>query len=538
LTDSHGAKQAESGAPGRPRAWAAWIALAAVLALTAVVRIRLLDIPLERDEGEYAYAGQLLLDGIPPYQFAYNMKLPGAYIAYAAAMAVFGQSAAGIHMGLLVVSLISTIMLFLIARESFGSGPAAFASANFALAGMSFPVLGLHAHATHFVVCPALCGLWLLTRSLRLNHRHGLAAAGFLMGCAFLAKQQGVFFPLFAIVYAAVWSRRFGGASPQIAFERSKLVAAGAAAPYLLTFAWLWLAGVVPRFWFWTVTYARLYTAEVPVAEAPGRLFNALQAQWDVNGTLWLAALAGAAILWIHRRATPEAMLVGMMLAAGFLAVCPGFYFRGHYWVVLLPGLALASAAALEAVHTHGGDRAAVALAALCVGLPLVKQAPYLFEASPLFISRAEYGNQPFHEAKKVAEYLRGQASPRSTVAVLGSEPQIYFHSGLRSATGYIYVYGLMEEQPLAEQMQREMISEIERARPEFMVGVSHPGSWLIRPGSKMLIQDWMASYAKENYDVVKLVPVPSQSELDRGLLENSDPKLSSEGIVVWKRKS
>ena len=39
----------------------------AVLALVAVARLRLLAFPLERDEGEYAYAGQLILQGIPPY---------------------------------------------------------------------------------------------------------------------------------------------------------------------------------------------------------------------------------------------------------------------------------------------------------------------------------------------------------------------------------------------------------------------------------------------------------------------------------------
>jgi hypothetical protein len=39
---------------------------------------------LERDEGEYAYAGQLMLQGIPPYQLAYTMKLPGPFAAYAA----------------------------------------------------------------------------------------------------------------------------------------------------------------------------------------------------------------------------------------------------------------------------------------------------------------------------------------------------------------------------------------------------------------------------------------------------------------------
>ena len=59
------------------------------------IRVRLLEMPLERDEGEYAYAGQLLLQGIPPYELAYNMKLPGTYFAYAAGMAVFGQTIGG-----------------------------------------------------------------------------------------------------------------------------------------------------------------------------------------------------------------------------------------------------------------------------------------------------------------------------------------------------------------------------------------------------------------------------------------------------------
>jgi len=47
----------------------AWIFLAViVLGLVIAIRIRLLGIPLERDEGEYAYAGQLMLQGIPPYK--------------------------------------------------------------------------------------------------------------------------------------------------------------------------------------------------------------------------------------------------------------------------------------------------------------------------------------------------------------------------------------------------------------------------------------------------------------------------------------
>jgi hypothetical protein len=55
----------------------------AILVVTALLRIRLLGVPLERDEGEYAYVGQLILQREVPYLAARNMKLPGVYYAYA-----------------------------------------------------------------------------------------------------------------------------------------------------------------------------------------------------------------------------------------------------------------------------------------------------------------------------------------------------------------------------------------------------------------------------------------------------------------------
>src|SRR5271165_6141379 len=93
--------------PSRPRIvdLVAWILLAIALIFAVYVRVRLREFPLERDEGEFAYAGQLILQGVPPYKLAYNMKLPGTYIAYAALMAIFGQTTSGIHLGLLAVNL-------------------------------------------------------------------------------------------------------------------------------------------------------------------------------------------------------------------------------------------------------------------------------------------------------------------------------------------------------------------------------------------------------------------------------------------------
>lgn len=83
----------------------AWLILSLALAFAVFVRWRLAEFPLERDEGEYAYAGQLLLQGVPPYGLVYNMKLPDTYVAYAGLMAVFGETTVGIHLGVLVVNL-------------------------------------------------------------------------------------------------------------------------------------------------------------------------------------------------------------------------------------------------------------------------------------------------------------------------------------------------------------------------------------------------------------------------------------------------
>src|SRR5947207_8571174 len=88
-----------------------------VFGLVITIRIRLLAIPLERDEGEYAYAGQLMLQGIPPYKLAYNMKFPGTYAAYALIMSIFGQTIHGVHLALLLVNMATVVVVFLIGRR-------------------------------------------------------------------------------------------------------------------------------------------------------------------------------------------------------------------------------------------------------------------------------------------------------------------------------------------------------------------------------------------------------------------------------------
>ena len=91
-------------------------------------------------------------------------------------------------------------------------------------------------------------------------------------------------------------------------------------------------------------------------------------------------------------------------------------------------------------------------------------------------------------------------------MAVVGSEPEIYFYSRRHSATGFVYTYGLAGEHLFARQMQRQMIHEIELVKPEFLVIVNVPTSWAYAPNAPRDIFAWTDDYTYVNYNLVGIV--------------------------------
>src|SRR5262249_10244089 len=147
------------------------------------------------------------------------------------------------------------------------------------------------------------------------------------------------------------------------------------------------------------------------------------------------------------------------LLAFSGMAVCPGLYFRPHYFILFLPVVALLAGAA-TAVATdlplRPGRFAWLGVLAVCLAVPLCSERDFFFQLPTPEANRLVNGTNPFPESIKIGEYIRSQSSPDDKIAVLGSEPQIYFYSKRLSATGYIYTYALMEPQPYAHQMQEE----------------------------------------------------------------------------------
>jgi 4-amino-4-deoxy-L-arabinose transferase-like glycosyltransferase len=244
-------------------------------------------LPLERDEGEYAYTGQLLLQGIPPYKLAYSMKLPGTAASYALLMSIFGDTTTGIHLGLIVINLVTVGLIFFLGRYLMGELAGVAAAATYGVISLMPYVLGHAAHATHFVVLPAIAGALVLLRALNRQSTILILASGCLFGLALLMKQPGLFFVLFGVVYLFSRDRSEHVKLRQSAL-RSLIFLLGATVPLFVTCLLLWNVGVFEKFWFWNIKYAGRYGSQVSIADGlrifADKLPNALGTAWPIWG--------------------------------------------------------------------------------------------------------------------------------------------------------------------------------------------------------------------------------------------------------------
>ena len=250
--------------------------MVAVLLVAAAARLRLLHFPLERDEGEYAYAGQLILQGIPPYELAYNMKFPGTYLAYAVIMALFGQTPAGIHFGLLLLTTATALMLFWLGRKILDETAGVVAASSYALLAASPSMLGLAGHATHFCAFFATAGLCLMWRVRRQENYFLLAASGALFGAAVLMKQHAVVIAAWAGLSFAFGKLFFANGAFSRRIASVAVFGFSMLAPLGLCCLWLWRAGVFGKFKFWTIDYAREYGYHASFSLVPAFFWRSL----------------------------------------------------------------------------------------------------------------------------------------------------------------------------------------------------------------------------------------------------------------------
>jgi hypothetical protein len=526
-----------------------WLILLLVLLLNFTIRWRVRDMPLERDEGEYAYAGQLILQGIPPYKLAWNMKFPGVYFAYAGLMSCFGETPKGIHVGLILVTSISVVLMFLIGRELLNAAGGLLAATFFTLLSALPAAVGLAGHATHFVVLCVCLGTYALLRMEKRQPWFWASISGLAFGSAVLMKQHAIIFAAAAFAWL-LWRMLRNG--EKILFHTG-VFSITAVAPLLVMAIGLAWAGVWDRFNLWAIQYAGEYVSIFPLQALPRHFAAGFGGILDGGIWIWLFGLTGTLLIFLQTPYRRAAFFGTGLLLAGLAATVPGFYFRGHYFLMVMPGIALLNAVLLLAIAERIKGHAQFEMLKLipgCLFLVIlgdlvVRNTAIWFELTPEQICREIYNYNAFPESAEIAHYLAENTNPDDTIAVLGSEPQIFFLARRHSASGYIYIYPLTEPQPMAATMRSEFFREIEVARPRYVVYFNQLSSWrsVNLPGQTQetmaAINHWWRAYSAQHYQIVGVVDMvedqPSQFFWGSQILSRTNT--SPAGISIFRRR-
>jgi hypothetical protein len=464
---------------------AALLLATAALAFAAL-RAPYLSLPLERDEGEYAYIAQRMLAGDWPYRDAFDQKPPGIFLACAAAFALLGQTVEALHLLLYAWTAATAVLLFALLRRLEGPLAGACAALAFAVASIDPRLGGTAAQPESFLGLPVLGALLCLLRALEGGGLGRWAACGALGAAACWFKPVAAASLVFVAAFAAAALGRQHRGSARLAPELSRaglgllLGAAGVSAAAGLALA---AVGAWGAFLDAVVVHNWRYARSLSLAEGLHNLRLVLRQQAAGQGLLFGLALLALAHPRLCRART-RWLLGGAWLAA-LAGASAGLYFRPHYFLqTLAPSCGLAGAASgallrrsLAAPSPWPARAAALAAAGALLLPPALVHRATLGAGSPDAISRRLYGLNPFPESRRIADHIRERSDPGERVLVVGSEPQILFLAARRSATRYIFFYPLTLPDASARARQREVTAAFEESPPRYLVWINLPTS-------------------------------------------------------------
>ncbi|WP_416237209.1 ArnT family glycosyltransferase [Streptomyces marinisediminis] len=394
----------------RMPARAFWLRLLpALLVLTAVTRLPSFQRPVwNPDEGFVATQARMLAAGGTLYGTVVDRKPPLLPWLYQGAFALFGDDSLWPLRALAVLAVAGTAALVAsVARRRWGGRAGATAGVLCVLASVGLNPEDAQAATFEVFLLPCTAAaFWYADR--RRWWAAGLAVAG-----AVLAKQTGgaVLLPVLYLVWRGV-----PRGAPRL---RALLVVLAAFAAPLLATA---LATGLSRTLFWTVTgsgsYATFAGSELHV------LGRAL-------GTTAVFALgAGGAllpVLTVLRRRVPRGHVLSfdlwLWLAASAVGVVTGFHFFGHYYLQLLPPLALLAAGALHLLTTDW--------LRLTVLVSVV--------VSTVFVAWGSHAERDsLRHAERLAATIRARTEPGERVLVWGMHPETYWLADRPPASRYL----------------------------------------------------------------------------------------------------
>lgn len=516
-----------------------YFALAIILLLILILRLPYLEIALERDEASYAYIGKRALEGLTPYRDFYEMKPPLLFYVYALIDGLFGYSSKGLHVALMVINMLNTVLVYFISRHFFNKSAGAVAAVAYILLVFNPMVSGLWMVSEHVLMTFALAGILALLKGIK--DPKWLFAAGILFAFSILIKQVAGVFGLWAGIVLLIRHFEDKEATWKGLFRQWGVLAAGAVIPIVLALVLMSALGVWKEFMFWMYEY-------------PSKYLNAVQStgtdvfgfQWKRNTDTyllyWLIGAAGLAALFFADKSWLKKGGLLLLALLSFATILPGSRYYGHYWLQFFPALAIcigAGAYAVQRLLKGNMSGVVTALFLLFSCYHLLAYSGQYFSADQERLVNTVYSGNPFVVHKKLAEYLNTRMKPEDKLMVFGSEPQFYIYTNKKSPSKHFYTGFTSRDMPEARQWQKEVMADLEKSQPEYVVFSTQRYSWMIKEQKADKLYQDSYKYIREHYRPIAAADLisPTQTKLIFDAEAAAYQFTSREFIMILQKK-
>lgn len=500
----------------RPTARVTWRGLGTVLLLSGICSLPLLlyapfyTEPFMRDEGLYATVAQIMKAGGIPYQDHFDNKPPLIFGWYYVSFALFGEHVWAPRLLVALLLSLTTLLVYVQGRLMFSHGYGVLAAFAF---GLSLGIAKLQASANTeaFMLLPLVAGLVAFTMGRRTGSVWWYALAGLASGLAIATKEISLFAYIFYILLAA-WPHVRTSGTRAIAVPEFRRSVGGLVLGCLVAFVAVVspfaATGALPELFESTVVYTVKYVG----GPSHGTKLEAM-----LTMPVFLAFVLGPwfifSVLALFRvsvrGASGHSKMLAGWAAANLLGIVVAGRFYNHYFVAILPCLALLVPLGLRYVAENrdslSGVRYLPLSATLVLAVPLVTIVVAVQNAS-IFL-------QPTPEARHVLRYagddraqwenegpllgawIAERTSPGERIYNLGFQSELYFYADRLPATRFLL------DRPFwySDSYIQEAIAELNESRPVYVIDSAAHERWSEGKLYAVQVKEWVA----DNYDYV-----------------------------------
>jgi hypothetical protein len=460
--------------------------------LPALVLLPTTLLPLARDQGVFAYGGQVILDGGVPYRDFIDQKGPATHYTFALALALLGQTAVAVRLLFFFVMLAGAQLAAAVAGRLGGTAARLPAALAYALVSLQGPAEAawMSAQVEDILLPLFFAAVLLLGSAAAMRSRWRLFLAGLLLGLSCLYKPTAVFTAAGLAVVVTWWLVRrsqlpWGGVVRNLGWAAVGFVLLPAlAAAYLAA-----QPGAMAEFWA-VVEFNACYA---------GLKDGTWRQAGEVFGARWakITPLALWGLLELRDRKTLCWHLFGAVLATSALAVfVQRKFFIIYQWTPLVGCLAVLAGLGVgrltRQIHSLVSElwlgRVLTGMAAASVLLLLVPVSPAFAvgmgragaEVALGEMSVAEFragfpcGRGTARDLDRATAYVVRHTQPGDTVLVWGYEPAINFESGRRSPSRFMVERWLtIPGVPRQAEWRAEFVRDLRARRPLYVLVVN-----------------------------------------------------------------